>query len=67
MSVEHVKVVSVEEARGDAPRVEVLGEALCTQSELQKAVLAGAITSGVVCALAGVGFGYLLGMRVGRE
>lgn len=67
MSVEHVKVVPVDEVRGDPPRVEVLGEALCTQAELQRAVLAGAIASGVACALAGVGFGYLLGMRAGRE
>lgn len=64
-SVEHVVVKRI--PVDDAPRVEVLGEALCTQAELHRAVLAGAIASGVACALAGVGVGYLLGMRAGRE
>lgn len=60
------KVVPATEADTNTPRVEVLGDELCTRAELDRAILASAITSGVVCAIAGVGLGYLLGVRTGR-
>lgn len=60
------KVACEHKAGEDQPRVEVLSESLCSASELRSAVFAGAIASGVVCALAGVGLGYLLGLRDGR-
>lgn len=47
--------------------VEVVDGALCSEDELRRAVVTTAITSGVLCALAGVGLGYLLGLREGRE
>jgi len=61
------RVPCEDRAGEDRPRVEVLGESLCSESELRSAVIAGAVASGVVCALAGVGLGYLLGLRDGRE
>ncbi|MBZ5709368.1 hypothetical protein [Nannocystis pusilla] len=51
----------------DEPRVEVLSESLCSASELRQAVVAGAITTGVFCTIVGVGIGYVLGLRRGRE
>lgn len=61
------KVACEDKVREDKPRVEVIDGSLCSAAELRRAVVAGAITSGVVCALAGVGIGYLLGLRDGRE
>ena len=60
-------VVIVEEPRERQPRVEVVDGALCSAEELRQAVVATAVTSGILCALAGVGLGYLLGVREGRE
>ena len=60
------KVACADKAE-DQPRVEVLSESLCSASELRSAVIAGAIASGVVCAIAGAGLGYLLGLREGKE
>lgn len=61
------KVACEDKVRDDKPRVEVIDGSLCSAAELRRAVVAGAITSGVVCALAGVGIGYLLGLRDGKE
>ena len=44
------------------PRVELLDGRLCTEVELKAAVIA----SGIVCAIAGFGLGYLMG-REGRR
>ena len=52
---------------GDRPRVEVVNEALWSASELHSAVVAGAITSGLVCALAGFAVGFYLGLREGER
>ncbi len=49
------------------PPVEVVDGALCSAEDLRRAVVATAITSGILCALAGAGFGYLLGLREGKE
>lgn len=62
-----VAKVACEAPGEERPRVEVLSESLCTASELREAVIAGAITSGVFCAIVGVGIGYVLGLRRGRE
>lgn len=51
----------------DAPRVEVVDEPLCSASEVRRAVLAGAITSGLFGAIIGMAFGYVLGLRDGKE
>ncbi len=51
----------------DTPRVEVVDEPLCSATEVRRAVLAGAITSGLFGAIVGVAFGYVLGLRDGRE
>jgi hypothetical protein len=50
----------------DKPHVEIVDGPLCSASDLRDAVIAGAITSGLVCALAGFGFGFWMGLR-GRE
>ena len=50
----------------DKPHVEIVDGPICSASELRDAVIAGAITSGLVCALAGFGFGFWMGLR-GRE
>lgn len=47
--------------------VEVVEGTLCSSAELQRAVVTGAIVSGLVCTLAGLTVGYLLGHRDGRE
>lgn len=52
---------------GDRPRVEVIHETLWSDSELREAVLTGALTCGLVCALAGLGVGFFLGLREGRR
>ena len=49
------------------PRVEVIHETLWSDREVREAVLTGALTSGLVCALAGLGFGFYLGLREGRR
>ena len=60
-------VAHEEKPRAEQARVEVVDGALCSEGELRRAVITTAITSGIVCALAGVGLGYLLGLREGRE
>ncbi len=60
-------VVCEEKPRAEQARVEVVDGALCSEAELHRAIVTTAITSGIVCALAGVGLGYLLGLREGRE
>ena len=60
-------VVREEKPRVEQPRVEVVEGALCSEEELRRAVVTTAVTSGILCALAGVGLGYLLGLREGRE
>jgi hypothetical protein len=63
-----VHVVQIEaKPDSDKPRVEVVDEALWSASELRSAVLAGAITSGLVCAIAGLGIGFYLGLREGER
>ena len=64
---EHPVVVVVTEPSDEQPRVEVVDGALCSAEDLQRAVVAAAVTSGILCALAGVGLGYLLGLRDGKE
>lgn len=65
------RFVEVEVPRGKAgaetPRVEVVDEPLCPASEVRRAVIAGAITSGVFGAIVGMAFGYALGLRDGRD
>lgn len=58
-------VICDEKPRGEP--VEVVDGALCSEDELRRAVVTTAITSGILCALAGVGLGYLMGLREGRE
>jgi hypothetical protein len=63
-----VATASWEPAAGeDPPRVEIIEGALCSASELRRAVAAGALTSGLVCTLVGLGIGYYLGLRDGRD
>jgi hypothetical protein len=45
----------------------VINETLWSEREVREAVLTGALTSGLVCALAGLGFGFYLGLREGRR
>jgi len=59
-------VIAVDGER-EPPPVEVVDGALCSAEDLRRAVVATAITSGILCALAGAGFGYLLGLREGKE
>ncbi|PCC68239.1 hypothetical protein SAMN02745121_08644 [Nannocystis exedens] len=54
-------------ASEDPPRVEVIEGALCTISEVRRAVAAGALMSGLVCTVVGVGIGFYLGLRDGRD
>jgi hypothetical protein len=65
-SVVHVVQVDATPS-GDRPRVEVIHETLWSDSELREAVLTGALTCGLVCALAGLGVGFFLGLREGRR
>ena len=65
-SVVHVVQVDATPS-GDRPRVEVIHETLWSDSELRAAVLTGALTCGLVCALAGLGVGFFLGLREGRR
>ncbi|MDC0720900.1 hypothetical protein [Nannocystis bainbridge] len=67
MSEQTVAKVTCEAPGEEQPRVEVLSEALCTASELRQAVIAGAITSGIFCTIVGMGIGYLLAPRRGRD
>ena len=60
-------VVYEEKPRAEQARVEVVDGALCSEEELRCAIVTAAVTSGILCALAGVGLGYLLGLREGRE
>jgi hypothetical protein len=60
-------VVCEEKPHAEQARVEVVDGVLCSEAELRRAIVTTAITSGIVCALAGVGLGYLLGLREGRE
>jgi hypothetical protein len=63
-----VHVVTLEaKPSGDQPRVEVIDESLWSTTELREAVLTGALTSGLLCALAGLGVGFYLGFREGRR
>jgi hypothetical protein len=64
---QRVVATVVHEDKPHAEHVEVVDGALCSEEELRRAVVTTAITSGIVCALAGVGLGYLLGLREGRE
>ena len=57
----------VRDEKPPAEHVEVVDGALCSAEDLRRAVVATAITSGILCALAGAGFGYLLGLREGKE
>ena len=65
-SVVHVVQVDATPS-GDKPRVEVISETLWSEREVREAVHTGALTSGLVCALAGLGFGFYLGLREGRR
>lgn len=49
----------------DPPRVEVVGEPLCSASEVRQAVIAGALASGLFGLLVGIAVGYALGLRDG--
>jgi len=60
-------VVCDEKPRAEQARVEVVDGALCSEEELRRAVVTTAVTSGILCALAGIGLGYLIGLREGRE
>jgi len=64
---QRVVATVVREETPRAEHVEVVDGALCSEEDLRRAVVTTAITSGIVCALAGVGLGYLLGLRDGRE
>lgn len=61
--VERVRCIVV---KPRAEPVEVVDGALCSEAELHRAIVTTAVTSGILCALAGVGLGYLLGLREGR-
>ena len=62
-----VAKIACEAPGEEKPRVEVLSESLCSASEMRQAVITGAITSGIFCTIVGVGIGYVLGLRRGRE
>jgi len=63
-----VHVVTLEATpSGDQPRVEIIDESLWSTTEMRSAVLTGALTSGLLCALAGLGVGFYLGFREGRR
>lgn len=70
-AIDPTKVGDVEVPGGrtstESPRVEVVDEPLCPASEVRRAVIAGAITSGLFGAIVGMAFGYVLGLRDGRE
>lgn len=70
-AIDPTKIVEVEVLRGktdaERPRVEVVDGPLCPASEVRRAVIAGAITSGLFGAIVGVAFGYVLGLRDGRD
>ncbi|WP_434420178.1 hypothetical protein [Nannocystis pusilla] len=62
-----VATVSCAPVSEGPPHVEVIEGALCTVSEVRRAVAAGALMSGLVCTVVGVGIGYYLGLRDGRD
>ncbi len=63
-----VHVVQVEaKPDNDKPGVEVIDESLWSASELRTAVVAGAVTSGLLCAIAGLGLGFYLGWQEGKR
>lgn len=62
-----VKVTDEGRAREDQPRVEVIDGPLCSASELHRAVVSGAIASGILGAIAGIGIGFWLGLREGER
>jgi hypothetical protein len=64
---QRVVATVVREETPRAEHVEVVEGALCSEEELRRAVMTTAMTSGILCALAGVGLGYLIGLREGRE
>ncbi|MFY0531641.1 hypothetical protein [Nannocystis pusilla] len=70
-AIDPTKIVEVEVLRGktdaERPRVEVVDEPLCPASEVRRAVIAGAITSGLFGAIVGMAFGYVLGLRDGGK
>ena len=47
----------------DRPRVEVVEEIPSPDAAIQRAFLAGAITSGLVCVVVGTVFGFVLGVQ----
>lgn len=66
--VVHVVQVQVDErSAGDRPHVEILGDRLWTSDDMRSAVFAGAVTSGLVCVVAGFVFGFIAGVREGRR
>jgi len=66
--VVHVVQVRVDERpASDRPHVEVLDEGLWSSADMRSAVFAGAVTSGLVCAVAGFLFGFIVGVREGRR
>ena len=54
-------------AGADEQHVEVVDGSLCSANDLRRAVVAGAILSGIIGTIAGIGLGYLMGLRDGRE
>ena len=63
-SVVHVVTMEARSTE-DAPRVEIIDESLWSTTELRSAVLTGALTSGILCALLGLGVGFYLGVQEG--
>ena len=47
----------------ERPRVEVVEEIPSVEAYERRAFVAGAVVSGVVCAIAGVTFGFMLGQQ----
>lgn len=55
------------DAAENAVHVEVVEGSLWSSSELSRAVMTGAVLSGIICSVVGAGIGYLIGFRDGRE
>lgn len=51
----------------DRPRVEVVEEIPSPATDELRAFIAGAVVSGVLCAIAGATFGFVLGARSREE
>lgn len=62
-----VKVGGGDRADAGSPPVEIIQDGLCSLAELRRAVVAGAIVSGVMGTIVGVGLGYLLGLQDRRR